>query len=169
MFYNKTVNKKNNKKTGDLGEDIAEKHLKNKGFSILARNYGKKYGEIDIVARETRMMGDNDSSNHNLLFSEGGDGLTDLFNKKAHIVHFVEVKSVSYGTKEDLNWAVSHETHRPEEKVHHFKLNQIRKAAETWISENKWEEDSQVDVVTVRMVKPDKYAQVKHIQGVIAE
>ncbi|HBM45537.1 MAG: hypothetical protein UT05_C0010G0031 [Parcubacteria group bacterium GW2011_GWF2_38_76] len=53
---------------GKLGEDIAVKYLKNKGYSIIDRNYWKKWGEIDIVAEK--------------------DGIT----------HFVEVKSVSYVT-----------------------------------------------------------------------
>lgn len=51
---------------GRLGEDIAVKHLENKGFAVIERNYLKKYGEIDIVA------------------------------KKDGIIHFVEVKSVSH-------------------------------------------------------------------------
>jgi putative endonuclease len=37
-------------KVGLLGEDIAEKYLKNKGFTVLERNYTRKWGEIDIVA-----------------------------------------------------------------------------------------------------------------------
>ncbi len=37
---------------GKLGEDIASKHLENKGFKLVARNYHKKWGEIDIVAQK---------------------------------------------------------------------------------------------------------------------
>lgn len=54
---------------GALGEDIATNFLKQKGLQIVTRNYRKKYGEIDIVARE------ND------------------------LVRFVEVKAVSYETE----------------------------------------------------------------------
>jgi putative endonuclease len=39
------------KKTGDLGEDVAEKYLKKRGYRILERNYWQKWGEIDIVAK----------------------------------------------------------------------------------------------------------------------
>ncbi len=43
-------------KFGRIGEDIAEIFLSRKGFSVIARNYRKKWGEIDIVAREKRIM-----------------------------------------------------------------------------------------------------------------
>src|SRR3989344_7839225 len=91
--------KQGNKKAGDLGEEIAAKYLKNKGFSIIERNYRKKWGEIDIVARGTG----NSEPNANVSY------------ETLEIVHFVEIKSVSYETKQMLEWAVSHETYRPEE------------------------------------------------------
>lgn len=39
-------------KTGEIGENIAVKFLVKHGFSILDRNYTKKWGEIDIVAEK---------------------------------------------------------------------------------------------------------------------
>jgi len=144
--------KKNTKEVGDLGEAIAVKYLKNKGFTIIERNYRKKYGEIDIVARGTF------SSAENLVSHETRE-----------VVHFVEVKSVSYETKEMLEISVSHETYSPEELVDGFKLNQIRKTVETWISENQWNGEVQIDVVAVHMVSREKYARVKYIENVIME
>ena len=38
---------------GKIGEQVAQKWLKTKGFTIKDINYRKKYGEIDIVARGT--------------------------------------------------------------------------------------------------------------------
>ena len=40
------------RKLGDRGEDVALNYLKNQGYEILDRNWQRKWGEIDIVARE---------------------------------------------------------------------------------------------------------------------
>ena len=42
----------NSQKIGELGEGIACKFLIKSGFSILERNYTKKWGEIDIIAQK---------------------------------------------------------------------------------------------------------------------
>jgi len=39
------------KNLGAWGEAIAEKYLKSKGYSIVFRNYRKRVGEIDLVAK----------------------------------------------------------------------------------------------------------------------
>ena len=147
------MDKRDNKRIGQLGESIAAKYLVGKGLSIVEINYGKKWGEIDIVARETAPNGQNSEFSR-----ETGD-----------IIHFVEVKSVSYETRTLLDWAVTHETWRPEELVHAFKLGQIRKAVETWLHEHAWQGRLQIDVVAVRMVPREKYAVVRYIPNVIAE
>lgn len=41
---------------GSIGEDIAAKFLKNKGFNIVAMNYRKPWGEIDIIAEKQGIM-----------------------------------------------------------------------------------------------------------------
>ena len=127
----------NTRNIGDLGENMACLYLKKLKYSILDRNYWKKWGEIDIVAR-------------------GTDG----------IVRFIEVKTVSHGTKADLQAAVSHGTWRPEEQVHKFKLHQIHKVLETWLVEHHYTGDWQIDVLAVRMVPREKYAVVKFIENI---
>ena len=133
----KLVNKAKNKEIGKIGEDIAENYLKNKGFDILCRNYLKKWGEIDIVTRRTDK------------------------------IHFIEVKSVSYETKQDLKQAVTHGTWRPEENVHAYKLRKLNRAIESWLMENNCDLDWQIDVMAVRIVPREKYATVKYIPNVI--
>jgi putative endonuclease len=41
------------KQTGDKGEDYTAKFLKKNKYTILARNYRKRYGEIDIIAENS--------------------------------------------------------------------------------------------------------------------
>ena len=60
-----TKNRTDKRILGDLGEDIACKFLARKGFSVIERNYWRKWGEIDIIV------------------------------KKDQKIHFIEVKSVS--------------------------------------------------------------------------
>lgn len=40
------------KKTGAFGERLAARHLERNGYRVLARNYGVKGGEADIVATD---------------------------------------------------------------------------------------------------------------------
>jgi len=128
--------KKNTKITGSLGEKIAALYLEKKGYVIIETNYSRKWGEIDIIARKDRL------------------------------VHFVEVKTVSYETKDLLQYAVTHETWRPEEQVHQFKLHQIEKALETWISDTEYEGDWVIDVMAVRIVPRETYASVRFIENI---
>ena len=66
-MFGKNFSKKptERQKIGQIGEDLACEFLEKTGYKIVDRNYLKKWGEIDIVAKN---------------------------NKK---IHFVEVKSVS--------------------------------------------------------------------------
>ncbi|HVY73054.1 MAG TPA: YraN family protein [Candidatus Paceibacterota bacterium] len=60
-------NKTPKRRVGDIGEQVAAKYLEKKGFLIVAANYLKPWGELDIVAT------------------------------KADKMHFIEVKTVSRG------------------------------------------------------------------------
>ena len=131
---------------GKIGEGIACKWLISRGFIIIQQNYWKKYGEIDIVARlPGRKAGETDK------------------------IHLIEVKTVSYETRQDLRYAVSHETWRPEENVHKEKQRRLKNAIEAWLIENKYAGKWQIDILTVRLVPREKYAQVKLIENVIFE
>jgi putative endonuclease len=138
----KQANKQGKKnQVGAYGEQIAVNYLKNKGFLILDTNYLKKWGEIDIVARET------------------------IGNTK--IIRFVEVKTVSYETKAALDFAVTYETWSPEDNVHYKKIQRLNRAIESWLLENDCELDWQIDIAAVRIVTREKFASVKYLPNVI--
>ncbi len=130
--------KRKNKIIGAWGEQIATNYLQKHGFIILDRNYLKKWGEIDIVARGTT-----------------GE------------IHFVEVKTVSYETKQQLQNAVISRTWRPEENVHAHKLVKLQRAIDSWLMEKRYDGPWQIDILAVRMVSREKYATVKFINNVI--
>lgn len=46
------LSKYNKRSVGSLYEEAAINHLKDKGYSIVAKNYRCRIGEIDIIARE---------------------------------------------------------------------------------------------------------------------
>jgi len=127
---------KNSKTTGSLGEKVAAEFLMKHGFSIIMRNYWRKWGEIDLIAQ------------------------------KEGVIHFVEVKSVSYETISDLQTAITTQTWRPEELVHHFKMHQMEKAIETWINENSYEGEWCIDVAAVRIVPRETFATVNYIENI---
>jgi putative endonuclease len=124
---------------GAFGEQITVNYLKKQGFVVLETNYLKKWGEIDVVARET--------------------------NK----IHFVEVKTVSYETKQLLEAAVSQGTWRPEENVSNHKLIKLSRVIDSWLLENRCDMDWQIDVAAVRMVPSERYATIKYIPNVIGD
>src|SRR5258706_11485274 len=41
---------------GDRGENMAARYLRNQGFKIILRNFGCELGEVDIIAREGKML-----------------------------------------------------------------------------------------------------------------
>lgn len=130
---------------GRLGEDIASKYLENKGFSVIDRNYLKKYGEIDIIA------------------------------EKARILHFIEVKSVSreMGPEKEayVSSNVSRETdsYRPEDNIHEYKLRRLSRTIQSYLVEKyqKNEPEWVFDAITVEIGEKDKKAKVKFIENIV--
>lgn len=73
MLHMKQKPKTQKQIVGEKGEDIAVKHIVKQNYSILDRNYRKKWGELDIVA------------------------------KKDNVIHFFEVKSESVSSFDVLH------------------------------------------------------------------
>ena len=47
---------KSTKQIGDAGEDIAEKFLLENGYKVVERNFRTRFGEIDIIAMEGKIL-----------------------------------------------------------------------------------------------------------------
>jgi len=121
MEYENIKNGFKNKEVGNKGEDLACQYLEQLGYEIIKRNHCDRVGEIDIVAY------------------------------KDYVIHFVEVKSVSRETQNN----VIHETldyfqYNPAEKVDRLKMRKIEKVAEKFLFENGLEEEAyQFDLIMV--------------------
>lgn len=50
------MNPSSKREVGRLGEDIAAKYLETRGFLIIARNYRKKWGELDLIAKKSGQL-----------------------------------------------------------------------------------------------------------------
>lgn len=77
-------------------------------------------------------------------------GEIDIVARRQGRLHFVEVKAVSCEIKGGV---VSHETIRPEENMHSFKIKRLSRAISVYLKERQVspETEYQVDLVTVRI------------------
>lgn len=132
-------------KIGEIGENVACKFLVKHGFTILERNYTKKWGEIDIVAQR----------------QENG-GLK---------LYFIEVKAVTRDLS-DVSRITSKDSldqYRPEDNMHPWKLKRLSRTIQTYLV-SKHVSDStewQFDLLVVFLDMNNKKARVKRVEDVI--
>ena len=131
-------------KIGEIGENVATKFLIKHGYSVLERNYTKKWGEIDIISEKNNKL------------------------------YFIEVKSVSRLTLDTFiakSYEDSDERyeHRPEDNMHPWKLKRLSRTIQTYLlSRNIPEEKEwQVDLLVVYLCQKEKKARVKVISDII--
>ncbi len=127
---------------GVKGEDIACKYLEKHGYKILCRNYLKKWGEIDIVA------------------------------KKGSKVHFIEVKTVSREINLSYTDDVTRETkeeYRPEDNMHPWKLKRLSRVIQSYLMETYPEDepDWQLDLAIVLLDMKKKVARVSIVSDIV--
>jgi putative endonuclease len=44
------------RRLGARGEDLAVRHLEARGFEVVERNFRTRYGELDVIARDSRAL-----------------------------------------------------------------------------------------------------------------
>jgi putative endonuclease len=120
---------------GKLGEDLTCRFLIRNGFEVTERNYWQKCGEIDIIV------------------------------KKANIIHFIEVKSVSC---ENIN-DVSDSGYRPEDNLHPWKLERLSRTIQVYLTENgvSDETDWQFDVITIYIDIKSRVSRVNFLENIV--
>ena len=128
-------------KLGELGEDVACMFLMKHGFTILERNYTKKWGEIDIIAQ------------------------------KGEKRYFIEVKSASVSSLDyvsNLDREGDLKINRPEENMHPWKMKRLRRIVETYLIHKRLGYvDWQFDLYVVYLDIDGRKARVKVVENVI--
>lgn len=77
------------KSLGYIGENLAEKYLRGKGYEILDKNFTVRGGEIDIVARRNGVLVFVEVKTRTSdFFGEGNESVDEL--KKKRILYAVE-------------------------------------------------------------------------------
>jgi len=137
------------RKIGDVGEAVAVRFLRGRGFTVVERNYLKKWGEIDIIA------------------------------EKGSVLHFVEVKTLQLrieveksktGVSQETQSGVSREnSYNPTENVHPKKLERMHRAIQSYLEENNVsrEKEWQIDLVTVLLDLENKKAKAELLENVV--
>ncbi len=167
-------------KIGKLGEDLVCKDLKNKGYTLIERNYWKPWGEIDIVARkqgklyfiEVKTGQKYELHNKNVIYP--------VRNKKPRISVISNVTRetqntediVSRETSDNIKQNVAHETgYAPEENLHNWKIKKLFRVIQTYLNEKdpnnnlEW----QLDGAIVKLSLKNKQAKIKYIENIILE
>ena len=125
-------------KIGETGENIAVRFLMKHGFSIIERNYTKKWGEIDIIA------------------------------EKENKLYFVEVKSVSrnldkMNVKHETDGYKAEDNMHPWKLKRIAKTVQTYLVSNKVSDEKEW----QIDLIVVYLDLPNKKAKVKVVPDLI--
>lgn len=127
---------------GQKGEDIVAKYLESKGFSIIDRNYRKKWGELDIVA------------------------------EKNNVVHIVEVKTISHYELEINDYRPEDNMHyrkiqRLKRAIQTYVLEKFSHSAKASRGERKSEPEWQFDLACVFLDMERRVAKVKMLENLI--
>lgn len=129
--------------TGAIGEDIAARYLEDKGVDIVERNYRKKWGELDIVARE--------------------------MSWREEKLHFIEVKTVSREISSDADVSRVTSDFSPEEMIHSNKVARLKRAIQTYLIDRRVPRETvwEFSVVAVFLDQATKKAVIRHTKNIV--
>ncbi len=139
-------------KIGEIGENIACKFLVKQGFTILERNYTKKWGEIDIIAQKS-------------VKEEKGSKYSDK-------LYFIEVKAksvVKYALDKDNVNRETIDRYQPKDNMHPWKLKRLSRTIQTYLVSHKETDNMewQFDLICVFLDLEQKKARIKLVEDII--
>ncbi|MEA3272391.1 MAG: YraN family protein [Patescibacteria group bacterium] len=131
----------NAKEIGNLGEKIAERYLRGKGFEILTNQYhASKLGEIDIIAEKNKHL------------------------------HFIEVKTRTsrvFGSSSQVSWRKIWED-KPEDAITYSKQQKIKMSINYFLMKhNIGHDDFQVDCIAVELDYKTRKAKIRYLEYII--
>ena len=127
---------------GKLGEDLACEYLENKGFKIIERNYRRKWGELDIVAKDPK-----------------------------NVLVFIEVKALRFGNSAiaELFNAANQDDLLPEENLTAAKLKKLKRTASLYAGNHQElindKKGWRIDLMAIRLFSEENY-QINHIENI---
>ena len=78
------MDKTQNKSIGRLGEDLAEKFLRRKGYRVISRNFSTRYGELDLIG----------TKDGRLVFIEVKTKIGDRFGQPEEMINRKKVSQI---------------------------------------------------------------------------
>lgn len=116
-----------------------------RGFEIVERNYQKKWGEIDIISRET--------------------------TENVEKYRFIEVKTVSCENVANISHETLLKDTRPEEQVHVWKKKRLSRAVQSYLMEKQISHETpwQCDLVAVFLDRDNRQAKIRVVENILLE
>ncbi len=133
----KLDNRTEKRKLGDIGENIACDYLIRHGFEVIERNYLRKWGELDIIA------------------------------KKKGTIRFVEVKSVSCATLPNNVTHVTDNYRPEENVHPQKLKRLSRAIQTYILEKRLDNVDWQLDIITVKIDQTNRKARVEMLENII--
>ncbi len=144
----------NKSQIGKIGEDIACKYLQDKGYTIIERNFRKKWGELDIIAKDP-----------------------------ANVLVFIEVKTLQYYSKQAMRQLVVSRVKSlphcrihpeitegllPEENLSVAKCKKLKRTASLYAGKNEkliTDKGWRIDLIAITLLA-DKHPLINHYENI---